>query len=308
MAPSLPIELAALLLGLLFGSFLNVCITRLPRGESIVHPRSRCRDCGDTIRWYDNIPLLSFALLRRRCRACHAPIPWRYPLVEIATAAWFVLTTALLLHGLPAATTTEQLARLVLSDLAVLGLGFCLIGLMVMDWQTQTLPDAFTITGACVGFALACIQAGFLATGEGDIHLNPHHQLRLNSPGSFASRGDVFLTGPEAAVLGRLLAILAAAGVLYFIRAIYRALRHRDGIGLGDAKLLAMIAGFLGFSDAMLSFFLGMVACAIYAVYLLARGKATPTTRLPLGSFLAAGGLITALAGEAVLTWYKGFL
>ena len=109
-------------------------------------------------------------------------------------------------------------------------------------------------------------------------------------------------------MLGRLTAILGAAGVLLLIRATYKALRGREGMGLGDAKLLAMIAAFLGFGDAMLSFFLGMIACASYAVYLLARHRATAATRLPLGSFLAAAGLVTALLGEAVLAWYKGLL
>ena len=148
----------------------------------------------------------------------------------------------------------------------------------------------------------------FLNSGEDDVHFTPRSAMRLSSPGSFAAKGDVFLTGPEALVMGRLLAILGAAGVLLLIRATYKALRGRDGMGLGDAKLLAMIAGFLGFGDAMLSFFLGMIACAIYAVYLLARGRATAMTKLPLGSFLAAGGLLTALVGEALLTWYKGLL
>ena len=76
--------------GLLFGSFLNVCISRLPRAESIVKPRSHCLVCGHTIRWYDNIPLLSWLFLRARCRDCKAPIPWRYPAVELAMGLWMI--------------------------------------------------------------------------------------------------------------------------------------------------------------------------------------------------------------------------
>ena len=305
------IELAAFFLGLLLGSFLNVCISRLPQGQSIVQPRSHCPACQTTIRWHDNIPLLSWILLARRCRDCGRPIPWRYPLVELGTGLWFLVSTAVLTHGLllrGALLTSDQTTRILLDGFGIVLLGFGLIGLMVIDWQTHTLPDVFTLTGAGVGFLLVCAQAVFLAPGEGDIHLSPRHNLRLSSPGSFASRGDVFLTGPEALVLGRLAAILGAAGLLLLIRAIYKALRHREGMGLGDAKLLAMIAGFLGFGDAMLSFFLGMIACAAYAVYLLATRRATVATKLPLGSFLAAGGLVTALLGEAVLTWYKGLL
>ena len=310
MPPVFWIELAAFFLGLLLGSFLNVCISRLPHGLSVVQPRSRCGSCEAPIAWYDNIPLLSWVLLAGKCRQCKAGIPWRYPAVELATGLWFAVSTAVLhqsVFGTGTALTGDQSVRLVLDGVAVMLLGFGLIGLMVMDWQTQTLPDAFTLGGAALGFLIACTQGIFLDSGEGDIHL-PRNSLRMSSPGSFAARGDVFLTGPEALVLGRGLAILGAAGVLLLIRATYKALRGREGMGLGDAKLLAMIAGFLGFGDAMLSFFFGMIACAGYAVYLLVRGRATAATKLPLGSFLAAGGLATALLGEAVLTWYKGLL
>lgn len=309
MAPALWIELAAFFLGLLLGSFLNVCISRLPREESVVRPGSHCPSCHAPIRWSDNIPLLSWIMLAGKCRQCKAPISWRYPAVELATGVWFAVGTAVLHHtlfggGTP--LTTDQSIRLALDGVGVLAVGFGLIGLMVMDWQTQILPDAFTLGGALLGFLLVCTQAIFLDSGEGDIHFTPH--ARLSSPGSAGAHGDVFLTGPEALVLGRLVAILGAAGVLLLIRATYKALRAREGIGLGDAKLLAMIAAFLGFGDAMLSFFLGMIVCAAYAIYLLARGRATSATKLPLGSFLAAGGLLTALLGEAVLTWYKGLL
>ena len=310
MPSAFPFELAAFLLGLLLGSFLNVCIARLPQGESIVGPRSRCQACRHTISAWDNIPLLSWLLLRAKCRHCHTSISWRYPAVELCTALWFAVTAGLLFHalGLPSTANQPGVASLVLSAVAVAALGFLLIGLAVMDWQTYTLPDGFTLSGIAVGLVLTFIQAALLPMGQGDIHFTPRSNMRLSSPGSFVARGDVFLTGTEALVLGRVAAILAAGGMLLLIRATYKALRNRDGMGLGDAKLLAMIAAFLGFGDAMLSFFLGMVACAAYAVLLLARGRATSTTRLPLGSFLAAGGLATALVGEAVLAWYKGLL
>lgn len=305
-----PIELAAFLLGLLLGSFLNVCIARLPRGESIVAPRSRCPVCTHPIAALDNIPLVSWCALRARCRHCHTSISWQYPAVELCTALWFALTAGVCVHTLstPATGALLHAGSPVLAALALAALGFLLIGLAVVDWQTHTLPDGFTFSGIAVGLAFTFLQAALLPLGQGDIHFTPRNSMRLSSPGSFVARGDVFFTGTEALVLGRFAAILAAGGTLLLIRAIYKALRGRDGMGLGDAKLLAMIAAFLGFGDAMLSFFLGMIACAAYAVLLLARGRATASTRLPLGSFLAAGGLVTALLGEALLTWYKGLL
>ncbi|HEY6412827.1 MAG TPA: prepilin peptidase [Edaphobacter sp.] len=85
------IQLIGFFLGLIFGSFLNVCISRIPKGESIIHPRSRCPQCGAAIRWHDNLPLLSWLLLRGRCRDCKQSIPLTYPLVELAVALWFMV-------------------------------------------------------------------------------------------------------------------------------------------------------------------------------------------------------------------------
>jgi leader peptidase (prepilin peptidase)/N-methyltransferase len=187
-------------------------------------------------------------------------------------------------------------------------LGFLLIGLMVMDWQTQRLPDAFTLTGIAIGFVLTCVQAFVLAPGEGDITLNPTHQLRLSSPGSFVAQGNVFMTGAEAMVLGRIAAIAGAALLLLTVRWIYKAVRKRDGMGLGDVKLLAMIAAFLGFGESLLALFAGVMAASAYGVALLARGRARAESKLPLGSFLAAGGLVAAIFGRPIVDWYVGLL
>ena len=128
-------------------------------------------------------------------------------------------------------------------------LGFLLIGLLVMDWETHTLPDAFTFPGIVIGFLLVCVQAAFLPTGVGDVHFDPRGKARLNSPGSFAARGDVFLVGSEAMVLKRVFAILTLwQGVLLLIRyAVQEACGTGTGLGLGDVKLAAMLAAFLGF-------------------------------------------------------------
>lgn len=303
--PLLAAEVAGFLLGLLFGSFLNVCIARLPFHESVVTPGSRCPHCDHPIRWRDNVPVVSWLWLRARCRDCGAGISWRYPAVELATAVWF----AVALRGwwleravLPSQGSSPNLA---IAEISFLALGILLIGLLVMDWQTHTLPDAFTLTGTAVGFCLVCVQAIFLAPGEADIHLNPAHSLRMRSPGSFTARGDVFLTGPEHLVFGRLLAIVAAALIPLAIRWTYRAVRGQDGLGLGDVKLLAMIAAFLGFWPALLAMILGCMLIFPYAVILLATGRANRKTQLPFGTFLCTGGLLSALSAEPVVAWYR---
>ena len=303
-------ELLGFLVGLLFGSFLNVCISRLPAHESIVSPRSRCTSCGHTIRWYDNIPILSWLLLRARCRDCKASISWRYPAVELAVGLWFAICANQLIY-LELAKVSRLSGPTTGEYVGVAGftiLGFLLIGLMVMDWQKQRLPDAFTLTGIAIGLVLVCVQALFLAPGQGDIVLNPTHQLRLSSPGSFAAQGNVFLTGTEALVMGRIAAIAGAALLLLIIRWLYKAIRKRDGMGLGDVKLLAMIAAFLGFGESLLALFAGVLAASAYGLTLLARGKAGAKSKLPMGSFICAGGLFAALFGQRIVDWYVGLL
>jgi len=313
----LAFELPAFLLGLLFGSFLNVCISRLPDHRSISIPRSHCPNCKQTIHWYDNIPILSWIILRTRCRHCHLPIPWRYPLVELATALWFaniardfasLYTIRLTADPIWYAAHASDLLQISIATGFFFPLGFLLIGLVVMDWRTYTLPDAFTLTGIAIGFFEACTMAIFLAPGQGDIHLNPKHSLRMSSPGSMAVQGNVFLTGPEHLVFGRIGAIAAAALLLLTIRWLYKLIRHREGLGLGDVKLLAMIAAFLGFWPAMLAFFLGIILCSVYAIMLLIRRQADTLTNLPLGTFLAIGGLLSALTSDVILPWYRAML
>ena len=303
-------ELLGLLIGLLFGSFLNVCISRLPAHKSIVTPGSHCMACGHAIRWYDNLPVLSWVVLRARCRDCNAPISWRYPAVELAVGLWFSVAAARLYevrYNLAIDGWVLVPGETVLT-FGIAILGFLLIGLMVMDWQTQRLPDAFTLTGVGIGLVLVCVQAFFLAPGEGDIVLNTTNQLRMSSPGSFASQGNVFLTGTEALIMGRIAAIAGAALILLAVRWGYKALRKRDGMGLGDVKLLAMIAAFLGFGETLLALFAGVLAASVYGIVLLARRRASGASRLPLGSFLAAGGLLSALLGPQILAWYMGLL
>ncbi len=311
--PYLLVESAVFLAGLLFGSFLNVCIARLPLGESVVRPRSRCVNCGHTIRWYDNFPLLSWLALRARCRDCGAAISWRYPAVELAVGAWFAIAASrlsmMLTEAAPSpAYSGEEWAVAAITAVAMAVLGFLLIGLMVMDWQTRLLPDAFTFGGMAAAFFLVCSQAIFLGPGEGQVVLNSSKQLRLRSPGSFAAQGNVFLTGPESLIFGRLAAVVGAALLLLAIRAAYRAVRKRDGMGLGDVKMLAMIAAFLGFWPAVLALFAGVITAAVYAVALLARGRAGATTRIAFGSFLGLGGLFAAVFGQRVVAWYAGLL
>ena len=301
-------EIIGFLLGLLLGSFLNVCIARIPNGESIVRPGSHCLRCQHPIRWFDNIPVLSWLILRARCRDCGAKISWQYPAVELVTGLWLLLAAARLWYVFDRPNHVSDIleSAFYLWEIEVLTLallGLFLIALIVIDWKTHRLPDAFTLTGIATGLFLVCTQTLFLLPGQDQIIFASKH-LRLASPGSFAARGNVFLTGTEALIFGRLIAVCAAALLLLAIRWTYQAIRHHEGLGLGDVKLLAMVAAFLGFAPALLTLFLGTLLATGYIVYLAAHKRAHANTRLPFGSFLGAAGLFTALFGTQLIAWY----
>jgi leader peptidase (prepilin peptidase) / N-methyltransferase len=232
--------------------------------------------------------------------------------VELLVGFWFLQIganmTAILRTRNMESPWVVWLVNFGIEQLGIAILGFLLIGLIVMDWQTHLLPNAFTLTGIAIGLFLVCTQAIFLPPHQGDVILNTTHQLRMSSPGSNAATGNIFLTGTEALVFGRIAAIVGAAGLLLLVRWFYRLVRHREGLGLGDVKLIAMIAAFLGFWPAILALFIGTLTAAAYGLILMARGRATALTKLPLGSFISVGGLIAALYGSRLIDMYAAML
>ena len=254
-------EIFIVLLGLAFGSFLNVCIWRLPRHESVAAGRSRCPECGAAIRAIDNVPLLSFLILRRRCRDCRAGISWRYPAIELATAELWLLCWL------------EFGASIVAIGMAV----FCFLtlGLAAMDAETMLLPDAFTLPGIALGVVYSGVACG---------------------------QGWLRCAGMA------LLWTVAAAALILVIRGLYWLVRRREGMGLGDAKLLAMIAAWLGPANALLALFLAVVSAAVYGVFWLVqkKGQGRLAARIPLGSFLCAAAIFAVFEGQAVVEWYLG--
>ncbi len=278
---SLPmLYLSALVAGLLFGSFLNVCIARLPRHASVAWPGSHCPHCAAPIRPWDNIPLVSFVLLRGRCRSCRRPISWRYPLVEAALAALFVLCA-------------RRFSGAALPGFALLEscvLCFLLLGLFAMDLETFRLPDAFTLPGLALGLLQALLPGGGLAA-----------QLRLTEHAPFALPRIPALTGSLAGAAG-------AAATLLLIRWMYRLLRRREGMGLGDVKLAALLGAWLGIAGAALTLVLAVVLAAVVGVAAMAvLRRPAASLRLPFGCFLSAGAALCIFMGEPLLRWYFGF-
>jgi leader peptidase (prepilin peptidase) / N-methyltransferase len=269
-------QVLALLFGLIIGSFLNVCIYRWPRDLSVVRPRSHCIVCEKLIAWYDNIPVLSYLALRGRCRHCGARISWRYPVVELLTGLLFFYFVATL------GTTLAALKMCVFAAM--------LIALAFSDLEERILPDEFTLAGAAVGL----LFAWFVPVPESIA------QALLWLAG-------FSLSGRSHSLVEAAFGALLPAFFLWFAGWIYHRVRHREGLGQGDIKLIAMVGSFLGLSGALLTLAIGSLAGSIIGyTYIRLSGKDPHTYELPLGTFLAAAALAIALAAQRVLNWYGG--
>jgi leader peptidase (prepilin peptidase) / N-methyltransferase len=253
--------LLAAVAGLLIGSFLNVCIYRLPRDLSIVSPRSFCPECGSPIRWFDNIPIFSYAALRGRCRSCHKPIGYRYPLVEFTTAALFVCVAARYgwsLNGLKWAVFESLMVALFWTDL-----------------EERILPELLTIGGSFLGI----VFAGFVMM---------HGALE-----------ELFLSGLKPVWRSLITAVVSAvmlAGPIWLVGVAYARLRKKDGLGLGDVILLFLMGTFLGLERGVLAVLIGSVSGSVVGgAYIYFTGQEAGSYELPFGSFLCAGAALAPL-------------
>ena len=309
------------LLGLAFGSFLNVCASRWPRQQSALRGCSRCLDCGRTLAWWENIPLLSWLALRGRCRSCKAPIGLRHLLVELAvgvlwaSAAWRVLA-----HTVDPALPMGVLAYQISVAAGLMLFLWLLVALAVLDIEKLWLPDRLVWPGIVLGilttFLWLAAAARLSETYFEVIHLS---SLPMTPAMDFVMRLGYFLQavrlpGIGVSLVGLLVPIagpLLAALLILLIRWLYRMVRRREGLGLGDAKLMAMLAAWLGLDGAMLAFSLGCILGALTAVALLAmpqtRGGATSWAqkKLPFGAFLSLGAIICVFWGSQLIALYE---
>jgi leader peptidase (prepilin peptidase)/N-methyltransferase len=240
------IAIVAVAPGLALGSFLNVVAARVPLKRSIVSPGSSCPECASEIAWYDNVPVLSYLLLRGRCRSCRVEIPWKYPAVELLTAV--LVSASLLRFGL-----TLQGAVAVL---------FCasLVAVTVTDLERRIIPNRIVLPAAAV--VLAVQTAG-----------RPSVEWVL-------------------AALSAALFLLIAAVV------------HPGGMGMGDVKLALLLGAALG-RTVPVALMTGLVTVLLPALVLLVRhGSAARKMALPLGPFLALGGVVALFAGQPLLHAY----
>lgn len=266
------------LLGLFIGSFLNVCIVRLPHGRSIVAPPSHCPRCRERIKWYDNIPVISFLILRGRCRSCGLPISWRYPLVELMNGAFFLACSRAFGIG----------------GEGVLAMALCsaLIVITFIDLDHQIIPDAITLPGMFLGLALAPFFMHTLAEPL------PFFLERFLSPGAAYAR----------AFLNSLIGLVMGAAPLLIIGWLWERIRHVEAMGGGDIKLMGMVGSFLGWKGAFLTIMLGALSGSLAGGALILLKKHSADKVIPFGPFLAAGAAVSLFSGGDILTWYQGLL
>jgi leader peptidase (prepilin peptidase)/N-methyltransferase len=272
-ALSMVLPFVAPVFGLLIGSFLNVCIVRLPKDESVVTPRSHCPNCGHMISWYENIPLFSFLFLRGKCRGCGTPISWLYFTIELITGLLFLAMA--LMFG----PSVEFLKYSVF--------GALMLALVVTDFRDRILPGELTLTGliAGVGFSL------YSNVGDGTSlwmtrHLGPW-------------------PAPMLSALDSLLGAAVGAGTLWLVREGYYLWRRVEGMGFGDLRLMAAVGAFLGVKVTLLTILLGALNGSILGggFILLARDRDT-AYELPFGTFLGVAAMFGALWGKEVVHWY----
>jgi leader peptidase (prepilin peptidase)/N-methyltransferase len=293
-------------LGLAFGSFLNVCIYRLPLGLSVVTPRSACPKCKAPIALYDNLPVLSWLILRGKCRHCKANISPRYLIIELLTGGLFLLCYW---YFGPTLATVKFCA-----------FSFLLLGLIFTDAETKLLPDKLTLPGLALGIIFSLIVpvndlASQFLPGSVNLPFSGEISIRLWS------------------LLDSLLGAALGASFIYGAGAMYLRWRGTEGMGFGDVKLMAMVGAFLGMKQTALTIFAASLAgslfglSAVFVVWLkrtrrfmkrlanaqAARRRAWQSAQvvysnyqMPFGVFLGSMALIACFVGDQLLRWYGG--
>ena len=267
--------------GAIIGSFLNVVIHRVPLEESIVFPNSRCPSCGAVIAFYDNIPVLSYLALRAKCRCCKEHISFRYPAVELLTAALFI---AVAWHdGLSAALPFN------------LVFASALLALVFIDAEHMILPNAITYPG--IVFALVARVAVPYLMGQ------PYFDdLPSLSQGAFADM-PIWVTSLAGAAIGALL----GGGSLWLMGWTWEKLRGIEAMGLGDVKMMFMVGAYFGWRLTILTIFVGVLSGSIIGIFLMLRQREKNMQMLlPFGVFLGLGAIAALLFGAPIVSWYAG--
>ncbi len=261
----------AFLYGLMFGSFFNVCIFRIPKGLSIVSPKSHCLQCGFTIPWFLNVPILSYLFLHGKCAGCKSRISWVYPGVELLTG---LLAFAIFWHF----SSLDFWDWMIRSVIYFVFFGSLLIASFI-DLRYLIIPDRFTIGGTFTGVLISTIYPALHAFG----------------------------TWQEGFVYSSVSAFICYA-VLGSIRILGSYAYGREAMGYGDVKLMGALGAFLGWKLGLLSVFFAAVLGSVFGIAQMLISKKHLRTEIPFGPYLALGALSSIFFGKYVFLWYSQFL
>jgi leader peptidase (prepilin peptidase)/N-methyltransferase len=262
--------------GACVGSFLNVCIYRIPRDESVVTPRSHCPHCGTLIPWYLNIPVASWLCLRGKCASCKGPIAFRYTLVELLTALLFL--AVFMKWAAPQAMHMPPIAHPLIVPVLWLFLAGLVLGTFV-DFEHFIIPDSVTIGGMAAGPLLSALVPSLHA-----------HALWWQSLAS--------------SVIG----LAAGFGLLYAVGWLGEKAFKKEAMGFGDVKLMGAIGAFLGWKAVFFTVFMSSLLGSVSGLLLIAFGGVKMQSRIPFGPYLSAAALIWVFWGPDLLKAYMRFL
>ena len=268
------IRIVFLALGAVVGSFLNVCIHRLPRGESLIRPGSHCPKCGRSIRWYDNIPMLSYILLKRRCRHCGGTISGRYFIVELISSLLFL--ALYMQFGLSSSEECISLSIYLVFTSSLIVMSF-------IDFEHRIIPDVLDCPGIVLGLALSILHPA--------MHIRPQPWDTL------------FASPVIASVADSLSGIILGGGLLFMLGILGQAIFKKEAMGLGDVKLLAMIGAFLGWQMVLLTIVISAFVGSVVGIIVKLR---TGGSYIPYGPYLAMGAIVTIFEGDKIISWYMG--
>ena len=269
----------AFLCGAAIGSFLNVVIHRVPNEQSVVFPNSACPKCGAQIKPYDNIPILSWLLLRGKCRNCQAPISARYPAVELLTALMFVLIY-------------WQLGAVPFLPATLIFVS-AIIALIFIDSEYMILPNVITYPLFVFAIVIRIVYPLFLGKAAfSDMAAWPLTLLSAWPAWALS-------------LAGALLGALVGGGFLWLVGEAWKRFRGVDAMGLGDVKMMVAVGALLGWRLTLLSIFLGAFSGALIGGVVVMRQKDRDLqTQIPFGIFLGIGTIVSMLFGEQLIAWY----
>jgi len=258
--------------GACVGSFLNVCIHRIPRDESVVKPRSHCPHCNIMIPWYLNIPVLSWLALRGKCAQCKGRIAFRYTLVELLTAMLFL--AVYMAWAMPTQMPVQPIAKFALVPIYWLILSGFVLGAFV-DFEHFIIPDSVTIGGMIVGPVLSALYPVL------------HGQ-------------EIWWRGLMSSSIG----LLAGFGILFAIAEIGTWAFKKEAMGFGDVKLMGAIGAFLGWKAVLFTVFASATLGSIVGIALMLSGKAEKQSQIPFGPYICAGATIWMFWGQQIFESY----